>query len=172
MVFRIDCRANERMLTEDFLSLAAKAGVWNIFLGVESASQVMLDRMHKHITVEEYRRAMKVISEFGIKVQASFIIGLPGETWATITETQRFIDETHPFLVGSGFATPFPGTEFDRYVTEHHQKLDIDYADYVYGNPIVRTDELSYAQLVSIKGYHNIVKVSDWEVEYATATRK
>ena len=156
MVFRVDCRANERMLTEDFLRLAARAGVWNIFLGVESASQNMLDRMQKHITVEEYRRALRLIPEFGMKVQASFIVGLPGETWETIAETQKFINETHPWVIGSGYATPFPGTEFDKYVTEHNQKLPIDYADYVYGNPIVRTDEMTYDDVASFKGFTNI----------------
>ncbi len=165
MVFRIDCRANEKMLTSSFLGLAAKAGVWNIFLGIESANQGMLDRMQKHITVEEYRRALRLIPEFGMKVQASFIIGLPGETWETIAETQRFIDETKPWMIGAGFATPFPGTEFDKYVTEHGQKLKVDYADYAYGQIMVRTDELSYEDLASFKGYqHYLVEKLNREV--------
>ena len=155
MVFRIDCRANEKMLTEEFLRLASKAGVWNIFLGIESGSQKMLDRMQKHITVEEYRRALKLIPQYGMKVQASFIIGLPGETWETLAETQRFINETRPWMMGAGYATPFPGTEFDKYVTEHNQKLPVDYGDYVYGQAIVRTDELSYDDLNSFKGFQN-----------------
>jgi radical SAM superfamily enzyme YgiQ (UPF0313 family) len=156
MVFRIDCRANEVLLTEAFLKLAAKAGVWNIFLGIESASQAMLDRMRKHITVEEYRRAIRLIQQYGMKVQASFIIGLPGETWETIAETQRFIDETHPFMIGAGYATPFPGTEFDKYVTEHGQKKIVDYGDYIYGQILTRTDELSHEDLASFRGYQNV----------------
>lgn len=155
MVFRIDCRANEKMLTEDFLKLAAKAGVWNIFLGIESGSQKILDGIKKRITIAEYRRALRLIPQYGMKVQASFIIGLPGETWETLTETQNFINETHPFMMGAGYATPFPGTEFDQYVTEHKQKLPVDYADYVYGQPIIRTDALSYEDLASFRGYHN-----------------
>jgi radical SAM superfamily enzyme YgiQ (UPF0313 family) len=153
MIFRIDCRANEKMLTEEFLKLASTAGVWNIFLGVESGSQKMLDRMQKHITVEEYRRAMRLIPQYGMKVQASFIIGLPGETWGTIAETQKFIYETKPWMIGAGYATPFPGTEFNRYVTERGHKRDVDYGDYMYGNVMVRTDELTYENLASFKGY-------------------
>jgi radical SAM superfamily enzyme YgiQ (UPF0313 family) len=156
MIFRIDCRANEKMLTDEFLKLAAKAGVWNIFLGVESGSQKMLDGMKKHITVDEYKRAMKLIPEHGIKVQASFIIGLPGETWDTLAETQRFINETNPWTMGAGFGTPFPCTEFDRIVTEKGHKLPVDYADYVYGQIIARTDELSYQDLASFKGFNNM----------------
>jgi radical SAM superfamily enzyme YgiQ (UPF0313 family) len=96
-------------------------------------------------------------------------VGLPGETWNTIAETQRFINETHPFVIGSGYATPFPGTEFDKYVTEHNQKLAIDYADYIYGNPMVRTDELTYEDLVSFKGFQNIqVEKVNQGVQYAS----
>jgi len=153
MVFKIDCRGNQRMVTEEFLDLAKEAGVWNIFIGVESGSQKMLDRMKKHVTVEEYKRAIRLIQDRGMKVQASFIIGLPGENWDTIQETQRFIDETNPWTLGCGFATPFPGTEFDKYVTEHNQKLLVDYADYVYGKPIVRTDEVDYDDLALFRLY-------------------
>jgi radical SAM superfamily enzyme YgiQ (UPF0313 family) len=99
---------------------------------------------------------LKLIPQYGIKVQASFIVGLPGETWETIAETQRFINETKPWMVGAGFATPFPGTEFDKYVTERGQKLQVDYGDYVYGQLLVRTDELSYEDLASFKGYTNM----------------
>lgn len=39
MMFKIDCRVNEKLLTKEFLDLAYKAGVWNIFYGIESGSQ-------------------------------------------------------------------------------------------------------------------------------------
>ena len=153
MVFKIDCRSNASMLTEEFLDLAKEAGVWNVFLGIESASQKMLDGMKKHVTVEEYKRAIRLIQDRGMDVQAAFILGLPGENWDTIAETQRFIDETMPRTLGCGFATPFPGTEFDEYVTKHNQKLPVDYGDYIYGRPIVRTDELDYEELASMRLY-------------------
>ena len=156
MVFKIDCRGNQSMVTEKFLDLAKEAGVWNIFIGVESGCQKMLDRMKKHVTVEEYKRAIRLIKDRGMKIQASFIIGLPGENWDTVAETQRFIDETNPWTLGYGYATPFPGTEFDEYVTEHDQKLPVDYGDYKYGTSIVRTDELDYDELASLRLYRKL----------------
>lgn len=155
MVFRIDCRANEKMLHEDFLKLASKAGVWNIFLGIESGSQKMLDRMNKHITIEEYKRAIRLIQNYGMKVQGSFIVGLPGETWETLSETQNFISETHPFMIGFGYATPFPETELRKEVERKGYLKQIDYADYVYGKIYCRTDELTFEDLESFKGFLN-----------------
>jgi radical SAM superfamily enzyme YgiQ (UPF0313 family) len=156
MVFRLACRANEKMVTDKFLNAAKRAGVWNIFYGIESGSQMMLDRMQKHITVEENKRAIRLTQEHGIQTQCSFIVGLPGETWQTIGETQTFIDETHPTKIGWGYACPFPGTEFDDEVTRKGHKLNLDYGRYVYGQLIVRTDELNYKDLESFKGFRNI----------------
>jgi anaerobic magnesium-protoporphyrin IX monomethyl ester cyclase len=151
MVFRIDCRTNERMMTTDFLKLAKQAGVWSIFLGIESGSQTMLDSMKKHTTVRENKRAIRLCHEAGIQVQAAFVIGLPGENWQTIKETRDFLSETQPEVMGFGFATPFPATELDRIVTAKGHKKTIDYADYRYGDLIVRTDELSYEDLAGIR---------------------
>jgi radical SAM superfamily enzyme YgiQ (UPF0313 family) len=155
MIFRIDCRANASMLTEEFVAQAKQAGVWNIFLGIESGSQKILDNIRKHVTVEECKRAIKLVNSYGIYTQCSFIIGLPGETWQTLKETQELINETKPAMIGSGYATPFPGTELDRIVTERGHKRDVDYADYVYGQILTRTEELDYEALATFRGFTN-----------------
>jgi anaerobic magnesium-protoporphyrin IX monomethyl ester cyclase len=153
MLFKIDCRVNERLLTKDFLSLAYKAGVWNVFYGIESGSQEMLDRMHKGITVHEIKRAIQMTHEAGIKTQCSFIVGLPGETVKTIRETNDLISEINPTRYGWCFYCPFPGTEFEKEVTASGHKLSIPYDEYGYGNVHCRTDELDYEQLKSFKGF-------------------
>jgi anaerobic magnesium-protoporphyrin IX monomethyl ester cyclase len=153
MLFKIDCRVNERLLTKDFLSLAFKAGVWNIFYGIESGSQMMLDRMKKNITVREIKRAVQMTHEAGIKSQCSFIVGLPGETPETIRETDLLIREINPTRYGWCFYCPFPGTEFEKEVTAAGHKLDIPYEEFGYGSVHCRTDELSYKELKSFKGF-------------------
>lgn len=147
MMFKICCRTNEKMITKDFLDACYKANVWNIFLGCESGNQGMLDSMGKGTTVEENARAIAMIREAHINSQASFIVGLPGETRETVGDTVRFIQETKPTRVGVTAATPFPGTEFDRIVTEKGHKKDVPFEEYYYGNPIVRTEELSYEHI-------------------------
>lgn len=153
MLFKIDCRVNESILTQEFLNLAYKAGVWNIFYGVESGSQYMLDRMKKNITVGEIKRAFDMTHKTKISTQASFIVGLPGETWATLAETAKLIKDIHPTRFGWCFFCPFPGTEATKEVTEKgHRKL-VDYGDYHYGRVLTRTDELNYSDLESFGGF-------------------
>lgn len=153
MMFKICCRVNDKLLTQEFLNMAKKAGVWNIFYGIESGSQYMLDRMKKDITVAEIRRAVKMTKDTGIRAQCSFIIGLPGETLKTVAETDALIRDIKPSWYGHCFACPFPGTELDREVTEKGYKRDIDYEDYCYGDVYCRTDMLSYEEIAAFKGF-------------------
>lgn len=147
MLFRLACRVSEKLVTEDFLNLAREAGVWNIFYGVESGSQMMLDRMKKGITVEEVRRAFEMTKKAHIRTQASFIVGMPGETAETLKETQNLIEEIEPNLYGCCYACPFPNTELDREVREKGHIRERDYGDYGYGDVMVRTDELGFKEL-------------------------
>lgn len=153
MLFRLACRVNEKLVTEEFLNIAREAGVWNIFYGVESGSQMMLDRMKKGITVEEVRRAFRMTREAHIHTQASFIVGLPGETVDTLLETQKLIQEIKANIHGWAYACPFPNTELDREVREKEHIREIDYADYSYGTVMVRTDALSFEHLAAFTGF-------------------
>lgn len=155
MVFRIDCRVNEKLLTEDFVKHAQAAGVWNMFFGLESGSQKVLDACHKGIKVEEIRRAIRLTKQYGIKAQCSFIVGLPGESHETLTETQALIADIKPWMIGWGYATPFPATQYTKWVTGKGYRLHVDYANYVYGKLMVRTDDLTHDALAAFPGFKN-----------------
>lgn len=152
--FRLTSRVNEKLVTKDFLDLAHRAGVWYIFYGVESGSQYMLDRMKKGITVAEIERAIRMTREAHIFSYCSFIVGLPGETKATLLETEKLIAEVRPSSYNWSFACPFPNTEFDKEVTAKGHKLDIDFGEYGYGKLIVRTDELGFEDLAQFRGFN------------------
>lgn len=153
MLFKIACRVNEKLLTKEFLDLAFKAGVWNIFYGIESGCQAMLDRMHKGITVDEIKRAIRMTHEAKIQSQCSFIVGMPGESMATICETRELIHEINATRYGWSHACPFPNTELDKEVTEKKHKREMDYAEYAYGKILVRTDVLDYNELEAFQGF-------------------
>ena len=153
MMFKIDCRVNEKLITKDFLDLAFKAGVWNIFYGIESGSQVVLDRMKKGITIKEIKRAIRMTNEAKIQSQCSFIIGMPGESMTTLSETKTLINEMGATKYGWSHACPFPNTEFDKEVTAKGHKRDIDYGEYAYGKVLVRTDALDFGELEAFAGF-------------------
>ncbi len=153
MLFKIDCRVNEKLLTGEFLDKAKEAGVWNIFYGIESGSQYMLDRMKKGITVPEIKRAIALTKDRNISSQCSFVVGLPGESLRTLAETDALLNNIKPELFGWGYACPFPATELDKEVTAKGHKILTDYENYSYGPVFCRTEYLDYPELMSFKGF-------------------
>jgi len=149
-IYRMPCRANKKLITREFLELARRAGMWFVFYGVESGNEELLESMNKGITLDEFRRAFKLTREAGIKFNASFILGMPGETRKTVEETKEFVKETKPDYKGWAIATPFPGTELERQVRAKNHLLEENYDNYAYGYPVVRTDGLTRDELVMI----------------------
>jgi len=153
MAFKVTGRVNRRLTSRPYLELAKRAGVWNIFYGVESGSQAMLDNMKKGTTVEESRAAIALTHEVGIDAQCSFVVGCPGETWQTLRETDKLIHEIKPTRYGWAYACPFPGTELDKIVTAKGHKRHVDYSQYGYGALLVRTDSLTFDDLAQFRGF-------------------
>jgi len=153
MMFKIACRVNEKLLTKEFLDLAYKTSVWNIFYGIESGSQVMLDRMKKGITIDEIKRAIRMTKEANISSQCSFIVGMPGESIATLQETKQLLRDMKADRYGWCFFCPFPNTEATKEVTAKGHKKIMDYAEYGYGKVMCRTDALDYAELEAFQGF-------------------
>ncbi len=68
-------------------------GVDIILLGLESGSEELLKRNGKNLTIRDMKSCVSMLSDANIKVSASFVLGMIGETNATIDETVSFINE-------------------------------------------------------------------------------
>ena len=71
------------------------AGMEMIYMGAESGSQAVLDKIHKDVTVREQIDAVKKAERVGIKMSVTFISGLAGlEGWENhAIETGKMITE-------------------------------------------------------------------------------
>ena len=70
-----------------------------------------LNRIHKSITLDQARRAIRSAREAGIRTNAFFIIGHPGETLSTAFQTVRFAPRLRVDDIAVGVMVPYPGTE-------------------------------------------------------------
>lgn len=147
IAYRARCRVDEKLVNLGLLKLMRRAGFWEIFYGVENGNQAMLDRMHKGITVGEIRRAFRLTREAGIKTEASFIIGLPGETPETVTDSVRLWRELKPDWCSFSRAIPFPGTDLEREVRAKGHLLVDNPEDFVLEKTLVRTDGMTGEEL-------------------------
>lgn len=113
------CNDRVNYVSIDILQEMKKTGCINIAYGIESGSQKILNEMKKGVKVSQAANALKWTREAGIDCKGYFMIGMPGETEETISETARFCKEN---LVGGEFffTTPFPGTPLYRYAIENN----------------------------------------------------
>ncbi len=130
---RWGCSTRVDLLSRELLETMKASGCDNIFFGLESASQSVLDTIKKGFDIDQARKVVKLSEELGIKTHCSFILGLPGESVESLGEIIRFIEETKP----SGRVLPnaldiLPGTElYDRKEEYFPEGPDIPYADII-----------------------------------------
>jgi radical SAM superfamily enzyme YgiQ (UPF0313 family) len=84
------CTTRVDRLDEALAKNMKEAGCFIISLGIESASQKVLNLNRKGIKVEDSTRAVNAARKYGIKAIGHFIIGLPGDNKKTINETISF----------------------------------------------------------------------------------
>jgi anaerobic magnesium-protoporphyrin IX monomethyl ester cyclase len=108
--FMIQCRAD--LVTPPVARALAQAGCEEVWMGVESGSQRILDAMDKGTTVEEVRAATRALKSHGIRACWFLQLGYPGEQWDDLLATRDLVREGRPDDVGVSVAYPLPGTKF------------------------------------------------------------
>ncbi len=129
------CYSHVNYITEDLLKKMAAAGCWNIFYGLESGTQVLINKVKKGTTLDRMRKAVKWTHEAGIETRGSFILALPGETPELARETIKFAIELDLDYVQFLLNTPFPGTiMWEKNLDEG--RLSSNYNDYSVFMPV------------------------------------
>lgn len=110
------CRVDS--MDEEVLRAMKKSGCRYIRFGVESGSPRMLKLMKKGITPEKVMETFRLARKVGIRTQAFFLFGIPGETGETVRETIEFAKKLRPGSAQFAVAIPHPGTELFATTTE------------------------------------------------------
>jgi anaerobic magnesium-protoporphyrin IX monomethyl ester cyclase len=138
-----------------------EAGCRAVSFGIESANAGILKAIKKGISTDQVITAVSLCNQVGILPHGSFILGLPGETPETLTETLDFGERLKAMGVSFGYhlLAPFPGTE----IREKCGSLGItilsgNWADYHANRAIVETPSVSRTTLDEI--------VIHWENEF------
>jgi radical SAM superfamily enzyme YgiQ (UPF0313 family) len=103
LIWTVNARANT--VNYEVLAKMKEAGCWKLWFGLESGVQKNLDTLNKRITVEQARNAVKICRKLDLEVEASFILGIPGETYKEALQTINFAKE-----IGVDYAQFFPLT--------------------------------------------------------------
>ncbi|MDM8000292.1 MAG: radical SAM protein [Dehalococcoidia bacterium] len=139
-----------------------EAGCNWVCFGLESGSQKILDTIKKRITTDKSREGIRMATEAGLNVLASFILGLPGENPETAGQTVALAKELFDkYKVSYGFhlLAPMPGTEVREQATEYGIRiLTHDWSRYNANRPVAETTTFSAAQMMKIvEDYENSI---------------
>ena len=96
----------------------ARAGCVEVWMGVESGSQKILDAMDKGLRVDQAAQARENLRANSIRACYFLQFGYPGETWEDIEKTIEMIRRTRPDDLGISVSYPLPGTKFYERVRE------------------------------------------------------
>jgi radical SAM superfamily enzyme YgiQ (UPF0313 family) len=108
--FKIQSRAD--LMSDATVSALKRAGCVEIWMGVESGSQKILDAMKKGLKLSAVYAARERLASAGIRACYFLQFGYLGEGWAEIWETVQLVRRTRPDDIGISLSYPLPGTGF------------------------------------------------------------
>ncbi|MCL6450204.1 MAG: B12-binding domain-containing radical SAM protein [Acetobacteraceae bacterium] len=113
------------------LELAARAGLRQVLVGLESLSPASLTGLgpsgFKHRRLKEYGQAVRRIQSRGIGVVGSFVLGLDGDDASIFEAVLDFAASTRLYGVSLTVQTPFPGTRLFRRLEAEGRVLTRDW---------------------------------------------
>lgn len=104
-----NCAVRVGYADNDLLKMLKQAGCLMVSLGIESADPEMLERHKAGVGIDEVRDTVARIKACGLRAKGLFMMGLPGETEASIRMTSDFILSLGLDDMNMSKFTPFPG---------------------------------------------------------------
>jgi radical SAM superfamily enzyme YgiQ (UPF0313 family) len=108
MEFRCNFRPN--LITPAIAARLAQAGCRRVQIGIESASQRVLDEVHKGTRPGSNGAAVEICHASGIQVKAMFIWGLPGDGPDTAGQLVNWVRRYRPDSIQVSTFAPLPGS--------------------------------------------------------------
>ena len=104
-----NCAVRVGYTDDDLLAMLRNAGCLMVSLGIESADPDMLARHKSGVSLDDVRDTVSRIQSAGLRAKGLFMMGLPGETEASIKKTSDFIISLGLDDMNMAKFTPFPG---------------------------------------------------------------
>lgn len=92
--------------------------------------------LRKGTTIEQNYNAIRWCQKYGIQAEASFIFGIPGETYEDALETIKLMKKLNPSIIKCFPFTPIPGTESEK-ITSKYGSFDPENTDKISENSVV-----------------------------------
>ena len=150
IVTPFECISRADRINEEVADALAAMGCARLWIGSESGSQRVLDRMARLTTVDDVQTKTAMLQARGIEVGMFIMLGYEGEEEVDLQATVEHLKRAAPDLVLTTVAYPIKGTE---YYTEVAERL------LAAGPWAKRTDrDLGVAGRHSRRYYHHVTR--------------
>ncbi|MHA1987578.1 MAG: B12-binding domain-containing radical SAM protein [Promethearchaeota archaeon] len=148
MYFSCQSRVDTLYRNPSLIDLMHKAGMRQVFLGIESVHQQSLDAMNKkNTTPEKVKKVVSMLHDRGISIFGGVIIGFPGETKTMVRQNIQFAKSLDMTVVQMTPITAFPGTEFYNEMKEKGMITSNNPKHYNLFHPMMRTEQLTNIEI-------------------------
>ncbi len=105
-----ECITRADRLNEEVLDLLKQMGCFRVWIGAESGSQKIIDRMDRRVDVTKVESMIQASKARGIQAGTFIMLGYPGETEADIYDTVQYLKAADPDHFTITVAYPIKGT--------------------------------------------------------------
>jgi len=125
LVYR--CNGQARMMSEPFMKMLSETGCAEIAFGAETGSQTILDNIDKRTTVKQNYDFVKWCHKYEVPVKLFILLGLPGENWETLRETEDFVNWAGAADVQVAVYYPYKGTQIRDAIDRRDSLVDLTF---------------------------------------------
>jgi radical SAM superfamily enzyme YgiQ (UPF0313 family) len=169
IIWKINCRADA--VEAELLARMHNAGLYLVYMGLESGSDEGMTTLHKQITVEQNLRAVETLKRIGLTFEYGFMLFDPSSTVDSVHDNLNFLRS----IVGDGSApasfcrmVPYDGTPIkDELVRTGRFKGDICNPDYDFLDPVVDTMFHTLNRMVHVSGWIHGIEALTPQLQYA-----
>lgn len=126
----------------------ALAGCTGVFIGFESLADSNLEDSHKKTPkTSDYARRVRILHDYGIQVNGSFVLGFDHDRKDVFVRTAQWIEENRLECATFHILTPYPATPLFRQMEAEGRILHRDWTLYDTGHAVFRPRHMSPQEL-------------------------
>ncbi len=163
VIWKINCRADA--VDAELFSSMRDAGLFFVYMGLESGNEEGLKTLHKQITVQQNIHAVELLKELDLRFEFGFMLFEPSTTFESVRENLRFLRT----IVGDGSTAatfcrmvPYDGTPIKDELMRTGRLLgDVCNPDYNFLDSRVTSFYEKLSNIVHVSGWvHGIEALS------------
>src|SRR5688572_3882937 len=155
VIWKMNCRADA--VVRDLFIRMRDAGLYLVYMGLESGSEQGLETLHKQITVEQNLKAVETLKSIGLMWEYGFMLLDPSSTFESVRENLNFLRT----IIGDGCLPvtfcrmlPYDGTPIkDELVRTGRIRGDVCNPDYDFLDPRLEEFYEGLTSVVNVRGW-------------------